>query len=187
MTREQLLARRAELVAANEAAAGWGAAVGARSEQIADIDRQLAAMADGAAAGRRSAVREWDESIELHALGLLVQKHTGCMNEQANNAAAEISRYVAMRATRTSIPAIAEVEKAWRPIETAPQSKTILLFAVSDIAPDGDIRNWRMATGFYNGGADCWVWDGNQIRIYDLHPTHWMPLPAPPASLRGRA
>ena len=42
--REELVAERAELVARNESATGWGAAVGARHERIKGIDRALAAM-----------------------------------------------------------------------------------------------------------------------------------------------
>lgn len=42
--REEMLAERAELIAKNEAATSWGAAVGARSERIKEINRHLAAM-----------------------------------------------------------------------------------------------------------------------------------------------
>ena len=43
--RAELLEERASLVAANEAATSWGAAVGARLERIMAIDRSLAAIA----------------------------------------------------------------------------------------------------------------------------------------------
>jgi hypothetical protein len=39
--RERIETRLAELRAANEAATSWGAAVGARSEEIKDLERQL--------------------------------------------------------------------------------------------------------------------------------------------------
>lgn len=42
--RAELIAERAELIAKNEAATSWGAAVGARSERIKEIDRRLAAL-----------------------------------------------------------------------------------------------------------------------------------------------
>jgi hypothetical protein len=42
--REALEAERAELIAENEAATSWGAAVGARSERIREIDSALAAL-----------------------------------------------------------------------------------------------------------------------------------------------
>lgn len=41
-SRDEMLARLAELRAANEAATSWGAAVGARSEEIRDLERRLA-------------------------------------------------------------------------------------------------------------------------------------------------
>jgi len=68
----------------------------------------------------------------------------------------------------------------WRPIETAPKMKNILLFAVSDLADDGRVRNWKMDTGYWHTNAECWNWAGSQVRKYDVQPTHWMPLPAPP-------
>lgn len=40
-TTEELKAELHELIAANEAAPGWGAAVGARSECITGIEREL--------------------------------------------------------------------------------------------------------------------------------------------------
>ncbi len=78
----------------------------------------------------------------------------------------------------------------WQPIETAPKMRTILLFAVTDVAEDGTVRNWKMATGSWHTGYEDersravgyspWTWDGHQVRSYEVHPTHWMPLPAPP-------
>jgi hypothetical protein len=69
----------------------------------------------------------------------------------------------------------------WKTIETAPKMNIVLLFAVTDIGKDGSAKNWKMATGWWHTGAECWVWDdGNQVRKYDIQPTHWQPLPAPP-------
>ena len=74
----------------------------------------------------------------------------------------------------------------WQPIETAPKMKNILLFAVTDIAKDGKILNWKMETGFYHTGYEFehdyspWNWGGRQLRNYDAKPTHWMLLPEPP-------
>jgi hypothetical protein len=78
----------------------------------------------------------------------------------------------------------------WQPIETAPKMRTVLLCAVTDVAEDGRILNWKMATGSWQEGY-CnarsrashftpWKWDGFQLKTYDHQPTHWMPLPAPP-------
>lgn len=44
-SRDEMLARLAKLRAANEAATSWGAAVGARSEEIRDLERRLAVSA----------------------------------------------------------------------------------------------------------------------------------------------
>jgi len=78
----------------------------------------------------------------------------------------------------------------WHPIATCPQMRTVLLFAVTDRAEDGSIRNWRMATGSYETGYDDerskaqhltpWRWDGYKLKTYDHLPTHWMPMPSPP-------
>ena len=78
----------------------------------------------------------------------------------------------------------------WQPIETAPKMKTVLLFAVTDVAEDGRVRNWQMGTGFYhegwtdarNNGASPWEWEGHHVQPWQPLPTHWMPLPMPPAA-----
>lgn len=44
-SRDEMLARLAELRAANEATTSWGAAVGARSEEIRNLERRLAVSA----------------------------------------------------------------------------------------------------------------------------------------------
>jgi hypothetical protein len=74
----------------------------------------------------------------------------------------------------------------WQPIETAPKMKTILLFAITDVAEDGRVRNWKMETGFYHtgftsdDGRSPWNWGGRNLAVWDAPPTHWMPLPEPP-------
>jgi len=90
------------------------------------------------------------------------------------------------RLTRACSP---DVLREWQPIETAPKSKTILLFAVTDVDPvdGGRVRNWMMATGWWHPGYENdakvtpWCWDGHQVPKYGVQPTHWMPLPEPPA------
>jgi hypothetical protein len=67
----------------------------------------------------------------------------------------------------------------WRPIGTAPRMKCILLWGATDVA-EGEIKNWKMDTGYWSTGAETWVWEGRQVRKYDPQPTHWMPLPEPP-------
>lgn len=78
----------------------------------------------------------------------------------------------------------------WQPIETCPKMRTVLLFAVTDVGPEGRVRNWKTATGSFHEGYDDersrergftpWTWDGHQLKAYEVQPTHWMPLPAPP-------
>lgn len=59
--------------------------------------------------------------------------------------------------------------------------RVILLWAVTSTDPP----NWKMATGYLQTGyleePSVWVWDGRKLMAYDTQPTHWMPLPAPPA------
>jgi hypothetical protein len=68
----------------------------------------------------------------------------------------------------------------WRSIQTAPHMKNLLLWAATDVADTGEIKNWKMDTGYWSEGAQCWTWSGYQVRKYDIQPTHWMPLPEPP-------
>ena len=69
----------------------------------------------------------------------------------------------------------------WQPIETAPKGRVILLWAITDRGDDGEVINWKMATGAapFDGPTE-WIWDGYRLREWDVHPTHWMPLPEPP-------
>ena len=62
--------------------------------------------------------------------------------------------------------------------------KTVILFSACG---DG---NWRMGTGFWHTGYEGdydrsrgytpWQWEGVQLKNYDIQPTHWMLMPAPP-------
>lgn len=88
-------------------------------------------------------------------------------------------------------------EREWQPIETAPKMRTVLLFAVTDRDEHGRVRNWKMGTGFYHEGwtdgrehrlpASPWSWEGRHIEPWEPLPTHWMPLPRPPAEDDKRA
>jgi hypothetical protein len=64
--REALEAERAELIAKNEAATSWGAAVGARSERIREIDSALAALS---AQPQPDAVEAVKLPVSAHWLG----------------------------------------------------------------------------------------------------------------------
>ena len=69
----------------------------------------------------------------------------------------------------------------WQPIETAPSGKLVILFAVTDIAEDGEVRNWKMAVGSKHGPpSPMWNWDGHWVKKYGIQPTHWQSLPPPP-------
>lgn len=70
----------------------------------------------------------------------------------------------------------------WQPIETAPKMKNIIIWAATDISESGEIRNWKMDTGYWSAGIQCWIWCGYEVRKYDIQPTHWMPLPALPTA-----
>ena len=71
----------------------------------------------------------------------------------------------------------------WQPIETAPKDGTeILVWAGSCVVVSWRRLNgigypreaWRLVHGAYSSG-DEGDWS-NEVE----HPTHWMPLPAPP-------
>lgn len=57
----------------------------------------------------------------------------------------------------------------WQPIETAPKVQYVLL----------GFEHHPSRQGFWDGGA--WVVTG-YVTETPPHPTHWMPLPAPPVS-----
>jgi hypothetical protein len=88
-------------------------------------------------------------------------------------------------------PGAVETPEGWQPIETAPKMRTVLMFAVTNIGDDGRVNNWKMATGHLTEGRAARdnetdvSWDGHQLKVYDHQPTHWMPLPAPPALRSG--
>lgn len=69
----------------------------------------------------------------------------------------------------------------WQPIETAPESEPILVWAdnlhrgipsaevVVVVCSEGEMTFWT------NGGPNA----GDDL-FFETSPTHWMPLPAPP-------
>lgn len=77
---------------------------------------------------------------------------------------------------------VAELEAAleWRPVESAPPQKVILLWALTD----SETGNWKMATGHWCPGfrdePGQWEWGGHRLQSYSVQPTHWLPLPLPP-------
>ena len=93
----------------------------------------------------------------------------------------------AMEATHHAMPfeymdaaltaALPVIERAkWQPIETAPKDGTSILLFASDYPPLSymGVGQWAFADpdlGFVEG----WFWP------FAIRPTHWMPLPVPPA------
>ena len=65
----------------------------------------------------------------------------------------------------------------WQDIITAPKMRGILLWADTSTP---DFPNWKMGSGFYHTGMNCWIWEGEQVREWAFPPTHWMPLPDAP-------
>ncbi len=84
---------------------------------------------------------------------------------------------------RSTSSAEREMREAWQPIETAPKQKVVLLWALTDT----ETGNWLMATGYwmpgYGDDPGAWTWDGRRLKAYDTQPTHWQPLPEPPAAI----
>ena len=74
----------------------------------------------------------------------------------------------------------------WQPIATAPKDGTRILATVSNAHEPGvDIVFWS-GDRWLVGDPDSW-WDRKDHGITEWHDslTHWMPLPEPPASLKG--
>lgn len=68
--------------------------------------------------------------------------------------------------------------QGWQPISTAPKNeKRVLLFN-----PDEFIGGWGVQSGGYYEQLGGWQYDGQTTAYSNAHqPTHWMPLPDPPA------
>lgn len=71
----------------------------------------------------------------------------------------------------------------WLPIETAPKMQGVLLWADTSTP---DFPNWRMGSGHYQSEMNVWIWEGEQVRNWAHPPTHWMPLPSPPAAAQQK-
>lgn len=62
--------------------------------------------------------------------------------------------------------------EGWRPIETAPTEEIVLLAGEFDFPGD-----WRIKCGYFSLDRDGW-----HVFGASWTPTHWMPLPPPPAA-----
>jgi hypothetical protein len=63
---------------------------------------------------------------------------------------------------------------SWQPIETAPKDGTQILAFAHERRGYFGVAQWAEAQPAFKDVAG-WFWD------YAIRPTHWMPLPAPPA------
>jgi hypothetical protein len=71
---------------------------------------------------------------------------------------------------------------SWRPIESAPRDGTVVDLWVKRWNHETDTFDGKRVTGCRAcGGADLWLREYQQGMPANSRPTHWMPLPAPPA------
>lgn len=91
----------------------------------------------------------------------------------------------AERANDTIKAQVAEIERLraaqqWLPIERAPRDGTAIIGAAYWTMADGVYRLGWMAEGYLDG--DRWSFASFDLDEDEFSlPTHWMPLPAPPA------
>ena len=71
----------------------------------------------------------------------------------------------------------AQVQNAWNPIETAPKDKSNVVLLRQ---PCGSVANGYFLAEAYAGNG-AWIWP-----YIHKNPTHWMPLPAPPAPIAAQ-
>lgn len=76
-------------------------------------------------------------------------------------------------------------EATWRGIETAPTDGTAILAYEGAGLDGGDELHWIDVVQFCqpDRGRDGWYSVGGDRGPPSCDPTHWMPLPAPPAAL----
>lgn len=66
-------------------------------------------------------------------------------------------------------------DEGWRPIESAPEDGTAVLLGWSDGTPDPiGVGRWH--------DAELGEWISDEASSFTSQPTHWQPLPPPPAS-----
>ncbi len=70
----------------------------------------------------------------------------------------------------------------WQPIETAPKDGTEILVCITYNLPDDEWETVQWVDGWRSG-----KWFRYHDKIYiPFPPTHWMPLPPPPAATKGQ-
>lgn len=71
----------------------------------------------------------------------------------------------------------------WRPIETAPKNKNILLYGHIDHRHPFELLKWEknsVFSGNWDYLDEAWVPHGATWEGPFMAATHWMPLPEPP-------
>lgn len=72
-------------------------------------------------------------------------------------------------------------EDKWRPIETAPRNRSVLLFG--KMRPHemfGSTEKLMVFSGYWDEIDTAWCSTGSTWTGPFFEPTHWMPLPLPP-------
>jgi hypothetical protein len=73
----------------------------------------------------------------------------------------------------------------WQSIDTAPKDGTVILavtfehYGGGEIYPHGGTMQYEGGEGRVLSGA--WAYTGFMVTFPEKQPTHWMPLPEPPA------
>lgn len=82
------------------------------------------------------------------------------------------------------------LEDGWQPIETAPKDGTRVLLWIewSDVPVIGEFSHgrWRADTEHYSVSCGAGCYGGSVSSDRYMKPTHWRPLPAPPAIDQAR-
>jgi len=102
-----------------------------------------------------------DAAIELEAMATVYR--SGEARVAGEKARAAIAEY---KARFSQKPVDASELDEWLPIESAPEGKSILLMDGEDVYK-----------GHFSPEMGCWAAQCGQPVVYNLEPTHWMPLP----------
>lgn len=94
------------------------------------------------------------------------------------------------RAAGKILSLIASEGGGWRDIESAPRDGTSILVTAQHGPPASryySVARWEDANnegaGWFDGTVGSWAYE----ELLEIHPTHWRPLPDPPAGLQTNA
>ena len=116
------------------------------------------------------------------------REHTGCLRKQVSSLKAELREICAAiddpacDLTLTTVECIKKLkaENEWQPIETAPKDGTVFL--------GYKLGQFRECYKVPRDDCDMWCFGGTSGAddlFPNIKPTHWMPLPKPPAMAQG--